>query len=178
MLDNGYELIKKNGYKKTSVEEIAKSCSIAKGTFYNFFTSKEEFLYQIMILSRDRTKVYFESLLEETPLLSRNRLKLFIEYMLHADTNVFDYLTSEDLAKIQSKWPTEYFLNENNDEKTSTWILSHVEVKQNNCNWKVFANYLKALAIVNSKNDLLHQDVLNITMDCLISDILDYVYES
>ncbi|MPQ30180.1 hypothetical protein E4V42_01835 [Clostridium estertheticum] len=98
--------------------------------------------------------------------------------MLHADTNVFDYLTSEDLAKIQSKWPTEYFLNENNDEKTSTWILSHVEVKQNNCNWKVFANYLKALAIVNSKNDLLHQDVLNITMDCLISDILDYVYES
>ncbi|APC38953.1 TetR/AcrR family transcriptional regulator [Clostridium estertheticum] len=110
MLDNGYELIKKNGYKKTSVEEIAKSCSLAKGTFYNFFT--------------------------------------------------------------------EYFLNENNDEKTSTWILSHVEVKQNNCNWKVFANYLKALAIVNSKNDLLHQDVLNITMDCLISDILDYVYES
>ena len=45
LLETGFELIKQYGMKKTSVSEIAKKTGIATGTFYNFFPSKEEFIY-------------------------------------------------------------------------------------------------------------------------------------
>lgn len=49
MLENGFQLIKHFGLKKTSISDIAKASGIAAGTFYNFFQSKEEFVYHIII---------------------------------------------------------------------------------------------------------------------------------
>lgn len=47
LLKNGFELIKKYGMRKTSVEEIAKSCGIAKGTFYNFLNQRKSLFLKL-----------------------------------------------------------------------------------------------------------------------------------
>ncbi len=44
ILDTSIELFRKNGYEKTTVDEITKVVGIAKGTFYNFFDSKRDVL--------------------------------------------------------------------------------------------------------------------------------------
>lgn len=43
------ELFIKKGYDKTSVNDILKVVDIAKGTFYYYFSSKEEVLEAIII---------------------------------------------------------------------------------------------------------------------------------
>ncbi|TDT72376.1 TetR family transcriptional regulator [Hypnocyclicus thermotrophus] len=40
----GKKLFSEKGYEKTSIEEIIKEAAVAKGTFYYYFKSKEEFL--------------------------------------------------------------------------------------------------------------------------------------
>lgn len=44
----GLELILSNGFNATGVEAILKQAKIPKGSFYNFFSSKEEFCLKII----------------------------------------------------------------------------------------------------------------------------------
>ena len=48
ILEVAKELIGKFGFKKTTMEDIARSASMAKATIYHYFTSKEEILKEII----------------------------------------------------------------------------------------------------------------------------------
>ena len=37
LMTTGFELLKKYGYRRMTIDEVTKSCGIAKGTFYHFF---------------------------------------------------------------------------------------------------------------------------------------------
>jgi len=49
ILKVGYEVIRKNGYHKIGVNAILKEAKIPKGSFYNFFNSKEEFVRKVIV---------------------------------------------------------------------------------------------------------------------------------
>jgi AcrR family transcriptional regulator len=46
--EHGRELFSKYGLKKTSIEEITKSVGIAQGSFYLFYSSKEELYFDLL----------------------------------------------------------------------------------------------------------------------------------
>jgi len=46
-LEKGRQLFEIYGLKKTTVDEITQATGIAKGSFYNFFQSKEELFFEI-----------------------------------------------------------------------------------------------------------------------------------
>jgi len=48
ILQKGKELFLKEGFEKTSVQKIIDEIGIAKGTFYHYFNSKDEFLDEII----------------------------------------------------------------------------------------------------------------------------------
>lgn len=48
LLASGRERWIRHGFKKTSVDEIARDAGISKGAFYKFFNSKEEFFFDIL----------------------------------------------------------------------------------------------------------------------------------
>ncbi|MFD6440151.1 TetR/AcrR family transcriptional regulator [Peribacillus sp. NPDC060186] len=47
IIDKSVEIFAEKGYHATSVQEITEKCGIAKGSFYNYFKSKEELLVSI-----------------------------------------------------------------------------------------------------------------------------------
>ncbi|MBL7006162.1 MAG: TetR/AcrR family transcriptional regulator [Spirochaetia bacterium] len=54
LIENGIELFGMYGVKKTTVDELAAKSSIAKGSFYKFFPSKENLLIYCFKLIRER----------------------------------------------------------------------------------------------------------------------------
>lgn len=48
IIDNAWELFAKNGYEETKVEDITKDLGISKGSFYTYFATKEELLYEVL----------------------------------------------------------------------------------------------------------------------------------
>ncbi len=48
LLEKGEELILKFGYYETKVEDITKEAGVAKGTFYIYFSSKEDIFIEIL----------------------------------------------------------------------------------------------------------------------------------
>ena len=73
----GRKALEKNSYKNISVADIAADAGIAKGTFYNFFPSKEVFFYEIVLQIRDENRMAFAELIESPT--RENTYKLFYE---------------------------------------------------------------------------------------------------
>ena len=48
IIDKAWELFAKNGYKATKVEDITKDLGISKGSFYTYFATKDELLYEVL----------------------------------------------------------------------------------------------------------------------------------
>lgn len=46
ILEGGIELFRKYGYEGTGIQQILKSLNIPKGSFYNYFKSKEDFVIE------------------------------------------------------------------------------------------------------------------------------------
>jgi len=177
MLENGFELIKRYGYKKTSVEDVTRMSGIAKGTFYNFFTTKEEFVHEIVIYKRNCVKNEFQKLLNKDNSLDRTSFKNYLENIVFNDNNLFAYLTEDEIAILNTRWPKEYFINDTNDEQTSTWILSHINGISPKCDWRIFSNYMKAIAVIQANSQKFIQEVYTETLEHIIDNILDYIFK-
>lgn len=48
ILNVGYNVLRKNGYHGVGINQILKESGIPKGSFYNFFESKEDFAQQVV----------------------------------------------------------------------------------------------------------------------------------
>lgn len=99
LLKIAYSLFVSRGYEKTSVDEIIEEAGIAKGTFYYYFTSKEQMLEEVieMMLNAEFEKAN-EALESDLPTAQKivavissirpAREEQPIEEALHAPENV------------------------------------------------------------------------------------------
>ncbi|WP_294470785.1 TetR/AcrR family transcriptional regulator [uncultured Ruminococcus sp.] len=176
LLETGFELIKQHGMKKTSVSEIAKKTGIATGTFYNFFPSKEEFIYQLVVYKRQSVKAAFEELTAEGK-ADREKFRQYLRRIYLEDNDVFQYLSDEEINILRSRWKEEYWKNERNDEQTSKWVLSCLSVLKPNVNWKVFANFTKSISLIRHGKDKLYEEEYEATIEMFIDAIIDHLFE-
>ncbi len=177
LLDNGFELIKRFGLKKTSINDITKASGIATGTFYNFFKSKEDFVYHIILHKRKQSIEKFNTLLDKNGMLDRTAFRKFLQSIYFADNNIFEYLSQEETTILYSRWPQNYMKDEQSGEKNTLWILEHVSNLRPDCNWKVFANFCKSISIIRYGKENLYGEAYDEMIDCMIETILDYVIE-
>jgi TetR/AcrR family transcriptional repressor of nem operon len=112
----GSELIRKKGYHHVGISEILKACAVPKGSFYNFFESKEDFVAQSLATYGERSLVFIEQALGDTNKSPLQRLKDFYSCLIESNfqegckagclvANLSSEIggTNEDLAKIANE---------------------------------------------------------------------------
>lgn len=77
ILEKGEELLRQQGYNNTGIEDILKACGIPKGSFYNFFKSKEDFGVKALDHYGDKQYEFVSSILINPNLSPLQRLKQF-----------------------------------------------------------------------------------------------------
>lgn len=175
IIEAGFELIKQYGLKKTAVGDIAKKAGIATGTFYNFFPSKEEFVYQIVLFKRDVLKGYFDELIQNGK-IGREDFRGYLRKVYLSDGNIFDYLDDSEIAMLNARWPKEYWINSEKDQMTSQWLLEHLDGISPSCNWRVFANLNKSISLIRYGRVRLYQDEYEESLDIYVDAIIRYVF--
>lgn len=86
IIQAGEQLFRANGYHATGVQEILKASNISKGTFYNYFQSKEDFSLQVIQLYGEYMTGYITRALEKEELSPINRLKnMYMNLFAHAE---------------------------------------------------------------------------------------------
>jgi len=171
MYENGYNLIKQYGIKKTLVEDITKVTGIAKGTFYNFFTSKEMFIYEVIVYKRQCIK----DMLTDVN-LDKESLNKFLTDLTFGDNNIYNYLDDDDMIALELKVP-EATSSKSYDKDIALMILNNIDIKErNNCDYKIIANYIKILSLAVANKSKLNDEVLNQTINLIIDSLINYIF--
>ena len=106
IIDKAVKLFAEKGYHATSVQEIAENCGIAKGSFYNYFKSKEELLVSIFKYFYEELTDSLHELELETSLTNRNRflkqIAVHIDKMTE-NTNLIKMLMQEQMVHISKE---------------------------------------------------------------------------
>lgn len=178
LLENGFEHIKRFGFKRTSIEEVAKASGIAKGTFYNFFPSKEEFVASIILYKRGVFKREIEVLVHEEGGLTRECIRKILKRMAFGDDNLYVYLAEEDLAVLVARAPKSFIPMEEDVAMTTSALLNLIPDRRINCDWKVIANYVKIMVLTVINRKMLIEGAIDKNIDGIISLIIAYIFDS
>ncbi len=85
IINTGMELIRTKGYHNVGINEILKASNIPKGSFYNFFESKEDFARKALDSYGNSSLEMIKSFLRNKELSPVERLKSFYGYLIDAN---------------------------------------------------------------------------------------------
>ena len=159
MLDAGFELIKQHGMTHASVEKITKAAGLGKSTFYNFFSSKEEFVTDIMEYQRDRVKRYFEQILDGREKMTAAEGREYLKLIVFSRNSIYKYLTAEDMEKLRNASSSECTtpddaVYDQRERQIMEGLLAHMEGVREDVDIHVAANLIKIMAMAKSTGTL------------------------
>lgn len=92
ILEKGEERFRQQGYHNTGITQILDECCIPKGSFYNFFKSKEGFGLEVLQLYGDNNLAMMAEFLESDIQSPLQRLKNFYQgFFQGGETEEFKY---------------------------------------------------------------------------------------
>lgn len=108
ILNVAAKLFIKKGYKKTSIDDIAKEIGVVKGTCYHYFSSKSELYNQVVKQEGEKYISGLEDILFNSKLSSKER---FQKVLLSANTRFLMSSEKVSLTEINSGTIQEIRLN-------------------------------------------------------------------
>ncbi len=177
MLDAGFALIKEHGMTHASVEKITNAAGLGKSTFYNFFQSKEMFVYEIIQYQRDRAKQFFMDALGTREKITTAEAKEFLKKIIFSEDSIYRYLTAEDQARLKAVLPAEYGINPESENLVMAGLFSHIEGVRKDIDFKLVANLIKIMAIAMFHQNELHADALMKTLERIYDLLFSCIFE-
>tara|TARA_B100000965_G_C19472784_1_gene704875 strand:+ start:100 stop:681 length:582 start_codon:yes stop_codon:yes gene_type:complete len=173
----GFERIKKYGFKKTRIDEIASDAGIAKGTFYNFFESKEQFFFKMMKFNRDNNRKKAEKFFLHGNPTRENTREFFLKKYLEGDISVA-YIERDDLALIFRKNP-----NSLEEVKTEALdfmdkIFDSIKDKSPNAERDVIVNMMNIIADYVANKERYFENTFETTVTILVDSMVNYIFEA
>ena len=115
ILEKAFELFRKNGYKDTKVEDITRKLGISKGSFYTYFKTKEELLYELLEnVKKSEMERYSKVEIDENPKKTlenfiKERFKSFLELLNNVDIGVVRSFAQNTIAVKFHEEMTKFF---------------------------------------------------------------------
>lgn len=177
MIDAGWDQLVRNGIRSLRVEQVAAAVGIAKGTFYHFFDSKDDFIYAMLMENRQHAVDVLERTREETGApLDRARMRSWLELLWRSDRNIFRIATAEEYRYLVRSLPDERTLDPASDGALVRWIVNEVADARPGVDVAAVQNLQFALALALLNRSLLRAKALERTVDALIDDTLDELF--
>ena len=115
ILEKAFELLRKNGYADTKVEDITKALGISKGSFYTYFKTKEELLCELLEnIKKFEMEKYSKVEIDENPRKTlenfiKERFRSFLELLNNADIGVVKSFTQNTIGEKFHEEMTKFF---------------------------------------------------------------------
>ena len=177
LLKTGIQLICEKGVRKLTIDEVTQRVQIGKGTFYHFFTSKELFVYEAIMFSKEAVLKKINEAVEKYGALDRQAVdELLSHFSLLGQNNIISSLSMEDEIWLSKKLPPEYILDPPKEEKIVDLLFQNMKDIRSDIHSHVVANMIKIMAITVENRNFLHEDVIAENMNILKYSFLDYLF--
>lgn len=176
LIQLGLDTVEQKGYRSTSVEEIARNAGIAKGTFYNFFLSKEHFYFEAMLFIRDTRR---QKLLEFFSVPEKINKESTAEFLVNylQEKNIHHYFTNEELALIFRKIPEQKVQSNKDSIAFAATLLKKLRIINPHINNEVVVNMLNITADFAADKSHLSIGSKDETIQLMSHALAEYIFK-
>ena len=176
LLAEGREMMLERGITKMNIDELAESARIAKGTFYNFFPSKQDFILEIIHSYQDGKLVQLEQLAaDKKGKITLDEAFEWYKTLYQPQENPLYHVSKKDMDWIMAKIPPERLFRPEVDIRTGRLILSMIEGVREDIDYRVLANFPKMMALTLENKDFMHQEALETNFQMIVDCMYRYV---
>lgn len=173
LLYSGLQLLETKSYKSISLDEVTKSAGIAKGTFYNFFSSKETFFFEIMQLIKEKNRQPLISLFAGSK-PTRTEIETCLYQRYTQMKTIYDYFTVEEINLIVRKLPQEDPIH---DSVTFAKSLLEPFTVHTDLQLEVIVNILNVLGLAQAHRSILNATAYDETIRLMVHTLTNYLFK-
>lgn len=171
----GIRLSKELGVQKMSVEKLTAAVGIAKGSFYLFFGSKEDFILEVAAYASEETqKMLLKKLNGRTQMSAHEFMEFFNEY-LHSDLDLMNGLTVSDFYWLKNHIKKQVLFDPDMQIKTAQFWLSLISDVREGVNMGTFVNLIKSIYAIREHSDTMVIASLENSIQILLHTIEIYI---
>ena len=171
----GIRLSKELGVQKMSVEKLTAAVGIAKGSFYLFFGSKEDFILEAAAYASGETqKMLLKKLNGRTQMSAHEFMEFFNEY-LHSDLDLMNGLTVSDFYWLKNHIKKQVLFDPDIQIKTAQFWLSLISDVREGVDTGTFVNLIKSIYAIREHSDTMVTASLENSVRILLHTIEIYI---
>lgn len=165
MLNAGFELLKQYGMTHMSVAKITEAAGIGVSTFYNFFSSKEEYVYEVIKYRRKMIPEFIKIALNGKEKAGPEETRTYLKMMIDEKYSVFPSLTPDDEKRLLNMLPEQAEPNLQLETETSYKFFQYMEGVRPDINIALVTNLIKVYVLAAEGRDILHDKAYEETME-------------
>lgn len=176
MLETGFVLLKEYGMTHMSVDKITSAVGLGKGTFYHFFDSKEDFVYQLIEHQRKKFWGYMDMLKDGREKMTEENGKFLLRGIILYEDSVYQYLSMNEVKDVNDKSGQVPNLEE--EAGILRFLFDNIENVRVEPNYGVISNLLKIMAMAAGSKKYLHESKYEETLDSLFGLLFREIFNS
>ena len=175
LIQAGIRLSKELGLQKMSVEKLTAAVGIAKGSFYMFFGSKEDFILEVAEYTGAQTQKMLLSRLNGRRKMSAHEFMEFFSEYLHSDFDLMNGLTVEDFFWLKKHIKKQVLLDPDEQIKIAELWLSLINDVRPGVDAGTFVNLIKSIYAIREHGDTMVKASMESSVQVLLRTIEVYV---
>lgn len=171
----GIRLSRELGLQRMSVEKITSAVGIAKGSFYIFFDSKEDFILEIADYANRETEKMLFSALNGRRQMSTHEFISFFNTYIHSDYDLMGGLTVNDFFWLQKHIKKQDLFDPDAQLKTAQLWLSLINDVRNGVDVGTFINLIKSIYAIREHSDTMVKASIENSIQVILRTIEIYI---
>lgn len=176
MLAAGFDLLKQYGMTHMSVARITEAAGIGVSTFYNFFPSKEAYVYAVLQYRKKMIPELIKKALNGKKKAGPAETRTYLKFMVDENYSIFPSLSPEDEKRLLDMLPEQVRPNLQKETEVGTMFFGQMEGLRPDMNFALVANLIKIYVLGAEGRDMLHDAAYEETMERMRDLILYEIF--
>lgn len=176
MLAAGFDLLKQYGMTHMSVAKITEAAGIGVSTFYNFFPSKEAYVYEVLQYRRSIIPELLRMALNGKEKAGPSETRTYLKFMIDENYSVFPSLSPEDEKRLVQMLPEQAAPNMQKELQIANKFMTLMEGIRPDVNMTLVANLIKVYVLAAEGREILHEAAYEETMERMRDLILYEIF--
>lgn len=176
MLAAGFDLLKQYGMTHMSVAKITEAAGIGVSTFYNFFPSKEAYVYEVLQYRKKMIPELIKMALNGKEKAGPSEARTYLKYMVDENYSIFPSLSPEDEQRLLEMLPEQVKPDLQRETDISAMFFQQMEGIRPDINIGVVTNLIKIYVLGAEGRNILHDAAYEETMERMRDLILYEIY--
>lgn len=171
----GIRLIRRLGLQRTTVDKLTKECGIAKGSFYLFYTGKEEYLAALEEYTGEKLSEMLQRYLAGRRQMTAEDFHHFLKEWLYCDYDIMSHLTIDDFLWVKTHMAEQNYFDPALQQTMVQQYLSLISDARKDVDSGTVVNLIKCIYAMREHRDTMVEASIDESIDVILKTLVAYI---